>query len=367
MKILHVYNHFYPTIGGIERYIEDLCVELIKRGHKSDVCCLERDPVSGKKLPKKEIYKGITIHRIPCILDLKYYKIAPSILKIVKQYDIIHIHGIGFFSDFLSLTKKIHKKPIILSTHGGIFHTSKLYFLKKIYFLFWERLMLKNFGKIIAVSKNDEKLFSRISKKVIFIPDFIDYKKFSKIKRRPKKGLLIFIGRISSNKRIDRLIELVYSLKSEGKNYELYIAGPDFEGEQKKLEELVRLRGLEKNVKFLGKISEKEKLELLSKAEFFVSASEYEGFGISVIEAMAAGVPVIVNDIEAFRNIIKNGENGFIVDFSNFNDVIYLINIKKRKKLLKISKNEKKTIRKYDVNFILKKIEKIYKKFIFSL
>jgi len=67
MKILHVYNHFYPSVGGIERYIEDLCLELIKRGHKSDVCCLDKDPITGRKLSKTEKYKGITIRRMPFI------------------------------------------------------------------------------------------------------------------------------------------------------------------------------------------------------------------------------------------------------------------------------------------------------------
>jgi len=359
MKILHVYNHFYPCIGGIENHIENVCTNLIKLGHASDVCCLNRCGSSKKTLRPLEKYKGITIHRIP-YKDFKYYKIAPKVLGIIKGYDLIHVHGLGFFLDLLSSTKKMHKKPVILSTHGGVFHTKRLKLLKNFYFFIWSRYKLRNIDRVIAISRNDERIFSKISKNVTFIPNGVDYSVYSKIKRNPEKNTLLFIGRISENKRIDRLIEVVKKLKKAGKPHRLIIAGSDWKGEREKLECIVKKNNLEKEITFLGDVSEKRKLELLSTAGFLVSASEYEGFGISVLEAMAAGVPVIVNDIESFRNFVKDTENGFIICFSNTRTATEKILKIKNHDISKISKNAKETAKKYDIFGLTKEIEKIY-------
>lgn len=355
MRILHVYNHFYPCIGGIERYIEDLCLHLIKSGHTSDVCCLNTCGNSKKTLKPREKYKGINIHRIP-YKDFKYYKIAPKVIKIAKKYDLIHVHGLGFFLDFLSATKRFHRKPLILSTHGGIFHTKKLVTFKKLYFHFWSKHRLNNVDRVIAMSKNDEKLFSKISRPVL-IPYAINFEDFFTNKRIEKNSFL-FVGRLSRNKRVDRLLEIAFHLKKKIPDFKLYIVGDG--NERLMLEKKREKLGLKDNVYFIGEKTGKPLLEYYSKSNFFLSASEYEGFGISVIEAMASECIVIVNDIEAFRNFVKDGENGFIADFSNPKEASELILNIRNKDLSKISKNAKEKAKEYDWKNIIKRIEKIY-------
>jgi alpha-1,3-mannosyltransferase len=361
MKIVHVTPGFYPTMGGIQKYVEDLCFNLIRLGHQSDVITYERHTITGKKLKKHENYNGINIFRIPSF-GPRIYPMAPGVLKIIKDYDIVHIHGIGFFCDILSLTKAFHGKRLIISTHGGIFHTNRFSLAKKLYFSVWCRLMMKNFDGIIAVSMNDEKLFNRISKNVVFIPNGVEMGTYSKIRRKPEKNMLLFIGRLSPNKRIDLLVELVYLLKKEMPDVKLVVAGSEWRNEKNKLDALVAEKKLGNNVIFTGEISESEKLILLSKAEFFVSASEYEGFGISVIEAMAAGLPVVANDIESFRNVIRNGENGYLADFSNLEMIKNLIMKIKDSDLPQISKNARQEAGKYDWKKISEKVDEVYEK-----
>jgi alpha-1,3-mannosyltransferase len=359
MKILHVYNHFYPCVGGIERYIEDLSLELIKRGHKSDVCCLNRCPNSRKKLPSKEEYKGITIYRIPFI-DLKYYKIAPSVIKIAKKYDIVHIHGIGFFTDYFCLTKFFHNKPIVVSTVGGVFHTKKLIFFKKLYFNIWCKFLLRESNKTIAISEHDKNLFSKINNNVVIIPVPIDINKFPFKKRKKNNFKLLYIGRISRNKRIDYLIDVIKYISKKQPGAELYIAGEDWEGLRKYLEEKVKILGLEENVKFLGKISEAELKKYIDISTFFVSASEYESFGISAIEAMSAGLIPILNNIESFRYFVKSKENGFIVDYKRPEEVANIIIKIDNKSLQKLSEKARKRVYEFTRENVTKQIEKLY-------
>jgi alpha-1,3-mannosyltransferase len=359
MKILHVTNHFYPCVGGVEKYVYNLCKKLQLLGHQSDVCCLDTCAHKRKKLVKYEEHEGIKIYRISSF-DLKYYKIAPKVINYIKNYDIIHIHGVGFFVDFLSLLKIVHRKSLLLSTHGGIFHTKKVSFFKKIYFYFWLKHILKKINKTLAVSKNDYKLFSRISSNILLVENGVDFKYFS-VKGGGKGGSMLYIGRISENKRIDNLIKVIYFLSKKNLDIKLYIVGEDWGGLKKGLEKNVRKNGLEKNVVFTGKVSDEKLLFYMKKARFFVSASEYEGFGLSVLEAMSSGTIPIINNIESFKNFIKNGKNGFIVDFSKPKKVAKIINNLINKDTSGISEKAKETAKKYDLERKIEKIEKIYK------
>ncbi len=295
---------------------------------------------------------------------MKYYKIAPYVLEFVKGYDVIHIHGVGFFSDFLSITKWLHKTPIILSTHGGIFATRNINALKKVYFHIVTRLILRNFEKIIATGRNDYELFSRISGNIVLVEPCIYYENFSSIRRKPEKNTLLFVGRLSKNKRIDNLIRTVAELKRKIPDVKLYVAGNDWDGSMESLKKLSRSLGTEKNAVFLGKVSEPELKKYYSISLFFVSASEYEGFGISVAEAMAAGCVPILNNIGAFRSFVDEGKNGFVLDFSKPKEAAEIAyKVMKRKDLSRIAANAKAAAKKYDWGTITEKIVRLYEEF----
>ena len=319
MRVLHVIHNFLPCVGGMEAYLYNLCKYSRKSGIECSVVCLNKCPQGTGKLKAHETIDGIKVERIPYV-DLGIYKFAPSVLKKVLNSgaDILHIHGIGFFSDFLSLTKPIHKKPIVLSTHGGIFHTKAHSRLKDFYFNNWEKMIARNFDVVAACSKNDYALFKKISKNIVLIENGMDYKFFSGAKNKAKPNTFIYVGRISKNKRVDLLIEAIAIVQHKIPNVKLTIAGEDFENLLPNLKKMVNEKNLQKNVQFaVGKFSPEEVRAFYASSEFFVSASQYEGFGISAIEAMASGCVPILNDIDSFRDFIKRSGAGFIVNFEN--------------------------------------------------
>jgi alpha-1,3-mannosyltransferase len=347
-------------VGGVERHVEDLCKNLRERGHVSDIACLNSCAKKDDKLPRYEEYGGMRIFRLS-FLDLGFYKIAPGVLRLIKSYDVVHVHGLGFFSDFLGATRLLHRKPLVLSTHGGIFHTPTLSLLKKVYFYLWGSLALKSFRRIIAVSKNDEAVFSRISPRVTYVPNGINLRDFPRIKRKRERNSLLFVGRLSKNKRVDTLIKTVYFLKEAIPDVKLYVVGEDWGGILGDLKKMAVEMALEENIFFIGGVRDRRRLlDYYSRSQIFVSASQYEGFGISVLEAMASGMVVAVNDIAAFKNFIKNGENGFILDYSNPKEaagtLAHIINTDKTN----IRIEARKTSRNYDWRKLIGEIEKIY-------
>lgn len=354
MKVLHIQNHFFPCIGGVESLTLNLCRELKKRGHESDVLCLNACSNSKEKLNEMEEFEGIKIYRIP-FLDLKYYKIAPKVLEYLKDYDLLHVHGIGFFSDFLAKKKKVHGKRMVVNTHGLFFHTKNISAFKKIYFKHFLKNSLKEYCKVIADSESDFEKVSQVAENVVLVENGVEVKK----KGKKEENSFLFAGRIAENKRIDLLlVAMEKSLKNGAK---LYVVGEDWQGLEKGLKKKAEELGVEERVEFAGKVSEEELNEFYAKSEFFVSASEFEGFGLTAIEAMSAGCIPILNRIPSFEKFVVEGKNGFLVDFSDAEKtgekILKAMNAKNKKEL---AKSVEKKAEKYSWKRKVEEYEKIY-------
>lgn len=364
MRLVHLTANFYPVIGGIETFIYESSKRLVKNGHKVFVITSNKLLGTNKILPKHEIIDGIEVFRVPFKMFARY-NLSLNLLDLIQKldYDVMHIHGLGFLSDMTFFLKVIKKKKIVLSTHGGIFHTPYMGIFKKLYFYTVAKFDINFVDKIIAHSKQDKKLFSKISdlNKISIVNYGVDWEKLSKIKRKGDGKTLIYTGRLAKNKRLDRMINILHFLVKSIPNVKLLLVGSDW-NEKKLLIKLGKQLNVIKNIKFIGPVPHEKISKYLSKADLFLLSSEYEGFGISVIEAMASGLPAVVNDIEPMKEIIKDKKNGYIVEFDNEKEVAKLIvKLLYNKKLReKISKEAKKTAKKYDWDNIIKKLEEIY-------
>jgi alpha-1,3-mannosyltransferase len=238
-----------------------------------------------------------------------------------------------------------------------------MFVIKRIYFNTMTRLAAKFSDKIIAVSSQDKRFMQKIAnkKKIVLIGNGIDWGRLSKIKRSGNGKTLVYFGRIAKNKRIDRILHVVNGVKRKLPDVKLFLVGKDW-GERKKLEGVVVRLGIKENVAFTGEVSDKKLHAILSKSDVFILASEYEGFGISVIEAMAAGLPVVVNNIETMKELIRNGRNGYIVNFKNHNKTARVVLKLLRNKSLreKIGESARYYSKKFDWSIVAANVEKIY-------
>lgn len=316
MKILQVVRQYLPGTGGMETYVANLCRQLRDRGHQTDVATLDRLFKSGEPLPAYEEIDGTRVIRLPFSGTARYF-VAPRLLQLLPRYDLVHVHGVDFFAELLGSLRKMHNVPVVLSTHGGFFHTPWLLPLKKAWFQTVTRLSLRGIDRVIASSPQDRELFKRICDDVSLVENGIDFATFSAVNKEGDGETLLFIGRLSKNKRVDRLIRATVALRRERPRAKLVIVGPDWEGLQDELVQLAAGLGQGEAVNFTGTLPEPEMLKRLAEARLFVSASEYEAFGLSAVEAMASGTVPVLNRITAFNDMIRDGENGFLTDFAD--------------------------------------------------
>lgn len=138
---------------------------------------------------------------------------------------------------------------------------------------------------------------------------------------------ILYLGRLEDRKGVDILIKAYSKVRKKHAETRLIIAGDGFQREE--LEELTRNLGLENDVHFLGRVDEEIKPNVYSTGDIFVPLStKNESFGITLIEAMAAGLPVVAANNEGYKSLIKQtdeGRNGFVVDPNDIRAVADLL------------------------------------------
>ena len=132
----------------------------------------------------------------------------------------------------------------------------------------------------------------------------------------PKKAI-ISIGRFSSNKRLDRLSSFFAKLRSHDPEWKLIIAGRPSELSAGDLHVLVERAGFSMGVQIIESPSDEKLRAAMKECSVLASSSEYEGFGLTAVEGMAAGLFPLLSDIPAFRHLIARTNVGMLVDFSN--------------------------------------------------
>jgi glycosyltransferase involved in cell wall biosynthesis len=172
---------------------------------------------------------------------------------------------------------------------------------------------------VVAVSERDAELFRSIvpEEKLHTIPNGID-SVFGEASRTrypigngPHTRRLICVGRVSKAKAIDRVIDLFAQVAPDFPELELVIAGPDDNGEADVLRRRSAVLGLESRVRIVGGLPLDALAGLVANADLFISAAPHEGFGITTVEALCAGVPVMVTRTGVHEQIVQPGVNGW--------------------------------------------------------
>lgn len=317
VKVTHIVRQYLPSIGGMEEVVRNIARHQLNSGQKATrIITLNRlFRNSEQTLPEKEVIDGIEVIRLP-YMGSSRYPLCPGVFKYLKDADVIHVHGVDFFYDFLAATKWLHGRPLVLSTHGGFFHTSFASRAKQAYFNSVTRLSANAYNKIVATSANDGDLFSQImnQRKLQVIENGVDVEKYAGCAAPTLTPTLMYFGRWSSNKGLLPAMELFAELQREHPEWKLIIAGREYDHSLAELQEASQRLGIADAVTLAANPSDSEIQTLLSRASYFLCLSRHEGFGIAPIEAMSAGLTPLLSAIPPFQRLVNESGLGLCFD-----------------------------------------------------
>jgi glycosyltransferase involved in cell wall biosynthesis len=248
----------------------------------------------------------------------------------LKGYDLVYILSVWNYPVIMaaSVCRKFNK-PYIISPRGLLYPETfgKKALKKRIYY---ELLVKKWIREAVAVHYTSldeaEKCHNRLSLKnrAMVAPNGIDLSEFadlpdkngflSKYPALKNKKILLFLGRISWKKGLDILVRAFDILSKERADLRLVIAGGDEENYKSKIADLIDRAGLRDKVIFTGLLNGREKLGAYAAGDIFVLPSYSENFGMSVVEAMACGLPVVISDKVGIHREVRDGEGGVVVE-----------------------------------------------------
>ncbi|MGR9192234.1 glycosyltransferase family 4 protein [Rhizobium leguminosarum] len=315
--IVHVVRQFLPNRGGLEDVVANLARQTVRRGYRVRVVTLDSLFTAPEdKLPLREDIDGIEVVRIPWSGSSRY-PLAPQVFRHLADADLVHVHAIDFFFDALAWGRLLHGKPMIVTTHGGFFHTRKYAAIKKIWFRTLTRASAMAYRRVVCCSASDLKQFSEIVPDSLLIENGADIGKFADTASRRAMRRIVTIGRFSVNKRIDHLLDAMAALKTRDPEWHLDIVGAESDLDRADVEGAIESRHLSGRVTLHVSPDNDTIRRIIAESSIFASASEYEGFGLVALEAMSAGLLPVLNANDAFATLAARHPVLMLADFTN--------------------------------------------------
>ncbi|NLN71913.1 MAG: glycosyltransferase family 4 protein [Thermoplasmatales archaeon] len=360
-----VTDSFYPTRDGV---VTSLCITkkgLEDRGH--EVFIVAPDPGEKHRLPGVHYFPAVPFSKY----EGYYVPIFPSNKREILEsldVDIIHVHGVAVMALKALIAARAIKKPLVLTFHTSVGDTMQYYspikmpkgISDKLVWTYLRNILKLPFAVIAPtepVAEELERMGAR-TKRTAVIPTGLDVDRFTPSNDgaavRDKYGLegkkvLIHVGRISFEKNLDKVVEAMRLID----DVVLMIVGkgPAEDMIRKKAEDA----GVEDRVIFTGFVSDEDLPDYYAAADAAVSASRFETQGLSIMEAMATGLPVACVNERAFRSFLEDGKNGFLFEEDMPDAIRKALNASSD-----IRAEARRTAERFSVTAAAKKLEDLY-------
>lgn len=359
MKIGFFTDTFLPQVNGVVTALDDFGGELGRRGHEVHVFCPGRKSVDY-------MHNDMRVHAFRSVkfrLYPDYLVGLPFSLGRVPPLDIVHTHGPFSFGWYgLRAAKKQGLAPL------GTFHTllsEYSYYLKLPQFLYrrlswgYLRFHYNRYGLLTAPSESIKGMLEGhgFRPEIRVLPNGVDTGFFRQVKNaRDRLGIdaervYLYVGRLSHEKGVDALIRASRRFLTGDSVLLVVGRGPAAPFLRKQAKN-------DRRVIFTGYV-EDEKLPLYySASDAFITASGMETQGLTALEAMACGCPVVGKNALATPEVVENGKNGYLWDTQA--ELVKVIGGLTRARLSRLSKNALATAKEYSVGKCTDGLEKIY-------
>ena len=332
---------YAPQVNGVAVSLQLVCQGLREAGHEVTVFA-PRFP--GYKDKESQVY------RIP---SLKYLNKPPIYVAVPgtprttwslsrSHFDVLHAHSPLTVGLLAYLTASVRNLPLIYTYHTSI--TDYTHYVKVIgetrlmhHAARWFSAATTNLGdQIVAPSPKFERLLlsQKVKRPIHVIPNGIELGRFRRGKTRPPglyhnrlglhpdSPLLLSVGRVDPEKRLDFLIDAFGLVSKRFPNARLLFAGDG--SARKDLEARAAASPASQRIHFLGMVNRADLPDLLHEAVMFLSASTSETQCLSMVEAIAAGLPVVAIYDDVFEGLLEDGGNGRMVpqDLESFANAV---------------------------------------------
>jgi glycosyltransferase involved in cell wall biosynthesis len=295
MKILHVIDQISQrTSGGSGKVAYELAEIQAELGHQVSIYTTDYN-AKNQRPPQ-----GVAMTKFKTRANLfGALRVAPGLLTASYNYDIMHLHN---YRTIVNLMAAMRPIPFVLQAHGSCLPIKGR--TKPLHDFVWGRGILKRARRCIADADREVTQYlteGADADNIRHIPIGIDLKQFKELPKRfevsPETSKkVLFIGRFDNFKGLDLLITAFQYI--EVPNITLEIAGVDY-GEKAELRNLIKklqLRKLGREIHWLGPLYGSKKINALTQAAVLVMPSRYEMWGLTFMEALACGTPVIMTD-----------------------------------------------------------------------
>jgi glycosyltransferase involved in cell wall biosynthesis len=373
MKILHI----IPSLrkGGAERLVLDICNELINQQNIEVKLITFSEENEYQFLTKNIDWEIIPSKFIPSVTKKATIEIKLLQEKIdAFQSDIIHTHL--YEAEMVLSQIKVGKAKRFSHFHDNIIQLDNPLrsnvSLKQKFTNFYERNILtkaikRSKNNFISIS-NDTYLYAKkvlprkFNSNIYLLLNAIDVSRFAKIKKQQiikEKIRLINIGTFVKKKNQVFLIDVANALRNNNVSFEMVFLG---DGPLlKEVKSYAEKLNLNEQIVFKGKVEKVE--DYLENADFYLHSATYEPLGLVLLEAMASGLPVITLDGKGNRDLIEEGENGYMIydqDPEKFSLKIISL-FENKDKYTEISNYCKEYAKQYDIKEYVNKLLVLYK------
>ncbi len=367
---------YAPQVNGVSISLQLVSEGLQRAGHQVTIFAPRFPGYTDSKA-------GVV--RLP---SLKYLNDPPIYVAVLgtprstwsltrKHFDVLHAHSpltVGLLAYFTASTKNL---PLIYTYHTSI--TDYTHYLKFIggtgvirHAARWFSTTSTNLGdQIVVPSPKFHRLLleQKITKPIHTIPNGIDLSKFKETKNpgsfrsrlglKPDAPILLSVGRVDPEKRLDFLIDAFVALSDRIPEAHLVFAGDG--SARKKLEAHAAATKVNDRIHFLGMVNRADLPDLLHDGTLFLSASTTEVHPISVIEAIASGLPLVAVQDEAFEGMIVENENGHLtpLDVGVFSDTLVRL-LSDPEKIIRYGKRSIELSEKFSIEGQVRSLENLY-------
>jgi glycosyltransferase involved in cell wall biosynthesis len=327
--VLHVSAYFAPAFryGGPPRTVLGLCQALAAAG--ADVEVFTTTANGDEPLPPAPdgvIYEGVRVRYFPLAwpsFGWRAVGLAEAVARAARDADLIHVHGLWNLTAWAGVgAAQASSVPYVLSPRGMLQPDAMAHHhaLKAVAYRAVEREHLRGAALLHATSEAEARALAAAGPRVVLVGNGVTSMEvtadaIARVRQRfdlpADVDVVTFLGRLHPIKRLDLLAAAFARVRSSGRRACLVIAGPDETGQRCRLEP--SLRDVADDVRWTGAVDGEDKWSLLHASRALVQCSDSESFGLSVAEALAAGVPVVVTERGAWDAIAAVG-CGYVVD-----------------------------------------------------